>query len=181
MALFLCFLFTIAKRKIMSYFKKQEYAIDLSQNEVKVYLTTITKQKGRKKQLHQRFSLFKGRVRDNSFDISINRYFQPITIKGEIESTSTDETRLQLVGKFIWRNRILNTVLFAGVATILLFLCALLLKENLLQGIIASLFSMLLAFALYRSLVGGMQKYYREICADLVHLLTASATIKQNA
>ncbi|MFT5823586.1 MAG: hypothetical protein ACI8ZM_004848 [Crocinitomix sp.] len=162
----------------MSYFKKHEYAFDLSQNEVNAYLDRITKQKGRKKQLNRQFSLFKGRVQQNSFDISINRHFQPITIRGKIKSTSKEKTKLQLMGKFVWRNRILNATLFTSVASILLLLCYLLLKENLIQGIFASLFSLLLLFALYRSLIGGMRKYYSEICGDLVHLLTVNVIVK---
>ncbi|NOQ75870.1 MAG: hypothetical protein GQ574_27945 [Crocinitomix sp.] len=162
----------------MPYFKKQEYALDLSQNEVKAYLDKITKQKGQKKQLKRRFTLFKGRVQRDRFHISINRYFQPLAVTGTIESTSDEKSRLQLMGKFVWRNRIMNAILFTAVASILLLLCALLLKENMVQGVFACLFSLLLTFVLYRSLIGGMRKYYREICADLVHLLSVNVIVK---
>lgn len=164
----------------MSFFKNQEYALALSPIEVNNYLNKITRQKGQKKGWNYHLPLFKGYVQPNIFHISINHYFQPVSVIGTIKPDNLEKSKIQLSGKFVWHNVLINTVLFMGVSAMLLLLCFLLIQEDWKQGLFASVCSLILSFALYRSLIGGMRKYYLKVCSDLVRALNVAGSVKSN-
>ncbi len=164
----------------MPYFKNQEYALDLSPIEVNNYLNKITRQKGQKKGWNYHLPLFKGRIQPNRFHISINHYFQPVSVIGMVKPDDLEKSKVQLSGKLVWRNVLINAVLFIGVFAMLLLLCFLLIQEDWKQGLFASICSLILSFALYRSLIGGMRKYYHKVCGDLVRVLGVAGSVKNN-
>lgn len=162
----------------MTYFKNLDYTIDLSQEEVAIYLTTITLQKKQRSLFKKSITLYKGLVLPNQFELSVNRRHQLIRLYGVVAMQSSNSVRLKLRGGIVWRNLIIMGLVFTSVVVVLFLLSVLLVQENTLQGASTFIIALTLAYGLFRSLIGRLKENYAKNSSDLIHLLSISALMK---
>jgi hypothetical protein len=162
----------------MAYFKNMNFTLNLSQHDIALYLTQITRQKKLRSPNKKTVLLYKGQVLPNQFELNINRPHQLITLHGLISSAKDNSANLKLKGKLIWQNFIINALLFLSVTAVLFFLSALLFQENALQGIVTLIISTVLTVGLFRNLIGRLKADYKKMSSDLIHLLSVSEVMK---
>ena len=156
----------------MPYFKTLTYTLALSQKEAETCLSNLTRQHKQKSTNTKQNIIYKGHILPNSFELSMNRSFQIIKLKGSIKNRGDSQLQLQLDGHIEWKNLLVNALLFLSVAAALLLLCTLLFQVSILQGIAASIVAAFLGHGLFQNLIGRLRSNYKKMCADLIHLLS---------
>lgn len=152
----------------MTYFNSRSYKINISANQVELYLQKITTPH---KSTKNRHLLFRGRINQNQFNIKSPFHSEIMVIDGKVEAADKDHSYIHLSGRFLWPHLLLNVFTLVVTTITLSLLAYLLFAENKWFGTFAISATLFICWQLYRNLIGRIKKTYDKMSNEIIDLL----------